>query len=281
MIALAVALAGFASRANAACPSTSCTVGGTEYCCDRICTGGTCNYSYSNVASCDTVGVAATPGTLDGVCTVCIANAGGATVNGGGADETICGGSGPDVIDGRGGNDKIFGFADDDQITGGNGNDQIDGGDGDDVMTGDAGDDIIVDIYGSSYIDGGSGSDIIVTNDGDDEIYGGSGADNIINGSGADWVDSGPDNDAISTILFPGLFGSHDLGATYCGNTGDDSIHAYGGGHTCIDGGAGTDSCEYDFNVNRTETAQDVATAINCETMTGISSARTPKCGCP
>jgi Ca2+-binding RTX toxin-like protein len=280
---IALASAASATHAIAACGSSSCTIGGTEYCCDQIYTGtGTKNLTYSTMAGCDNVGTAATPGTLDGKCVVCLTNSGGATLNGGSIGEYICGSSGNDTIDGRGGDDTILGFDGDDVISGGNGADNIDPGNGTDVVYGGDGNDAIADISGPSYIDGGDGNDTIVSVDGDDQLFGGNGDDLIANYSGADWVDGGAGNDTLVTLLFGGSLPSQLIGATYCGGTGNDTIAVDGGGHTCIDAGDDTDSCTYAFNVaDRSATSLDIATAIGCETTTGTYSTRTPTCGCP
>lgn len=280
---IALTSAGSATQAIAACGSSSCTLSGVEYCCDQIYTGtGTKNYTYSTMAACDNVGTAANPGTLDGRCVVCLTNSGGATVNGGSIGEYICGSSGNDTIDGRGGDDVILGYDGDDVLTGGNGADSIDGGNGSDVLYGGDGNDVLADASGPSYIDGGDGNDTIATVDGDDELFGGNGDDLIANYSGADWVDGGPGNDTLLPLLFGGSLPSQLIGATYCGGSGSDTINVAGGGHTCIDAGADTDSCTYTFNVaDRSATSLDIATEIGCETTSGTYSTRTPSCGCP
>lgn len=284
-VAVALAVASSATEARAACSSSSCTItSGLEYCCDQIYTGtGTKTYTYSTMAGCDNVGTPANPNTPDGTCVVCLTNSGGATVNGGSIDEIICGSSGNDTIDGRGGNDWIEGRDGDDVLSGGNGNDNIQGQGGNDTMMGGDGNDSIVDTSGNTFIDGGDGNDFIVTVGTDDEIYGGSGNDSIYNHDGADYVDGGSGDDLLQSVLFPGTFAAQDIGSTYCGGTGDDTITTSGGGHTCIDAGeepGDADSCSYTYYVNRTQTSLDVATQTGCETTSGITSTRTPFCGC-
>jgi len=253
--------------------------GGAEYCCDQICTGGTCTYNY-NMAGCDTSGTPSNP-SPNGICVVCIVTGSGATVNGGSIDETICGSSGPDVVDGRGGNDIIEGRQGDDQLDGGSGADNMLGGPGTDVLAGSSGNDILVDYEGDgSFIEGGPGEDTIVGSDNDDELYGGDDNDFIVNGNGGDWVEGGSGNDTLTTILFPVVYASQDIGSTYCGGAGTDYIAASGGAHHCMDGGSGTDDCSFAFNLSSTQTAYDVGTALGCETTSGVDT-RTPKCGCP
>ncbi len=70
------------------------------------------------------------------------------------------------------------------------------------------------------------------------------------------------------------------LNATFCGGDDNDGIYARGAAHACVDGGAGTDYCDWAFWVSRTQTVFDLGTDMNCETSSGFSS-REKLCGCP
>jgi hypothetical protein len=262
----------------AACPSNTCTVDAVEYCCDQVVSSASQTFNFANMGACDTAGTPSSPG-ADGKCVLCIVSTGGSTVNGGNIDETICGGAGNDVIDGRGGADRIEGRDGNDTLTGGTGNDNLNGNAGDDLLFGSGGDDTMLDTDGDTFADGAGGEDLIITGGGDDEIYGGDDDDWVISGPGADYVDGGGGADQIQTIILQPPFGEQDAGGTFCGGAGNDNLAIYGGGHNCLDGGPGTDSCGFEFYVDRDQTIFDFGTAINCETASGVST-RTPYCGC-
>ena len=283
LLALALALLGTRTAADAACASTSCTIStGVERCCDKIHNGTTTqSYNHPNVAACDLVGTPANPSTPDGVCVICLTHPSGGGVVGGAADETICGAAGSDTIEGRGGSDWIEGRDGADEIDGGNGNDSIQGGNGIDVLSGGDGDDVITDTGDDSYIVGGSGNDLIVTGNTNDEIDGGPGNDTIFNHGGADWIIGGTGDDVLQNVLFAGALPGY-IGSTYCGGDGDDTIDVDGVAHNCIDGGDDTDTCSFAFNGSGTQTSYDLATSpVLCETSTGIDLTPNPTCGCP
>ncbi|MGP6086718.1 Hint domain-containing protein [Antarctobacter jejuensis] len=89
----------------------------------------------------------------------------GATVAGGGGDDSITGTSSADSLDGG---------ADNDTLRGGDGDDTLTGGDGNDSVFGDAGNDSIAGGAGSDNLQGGSGDDTFVVENGfgNDTIFG-------------------------------------------------------------------------------------------------------------
>lgn len=249
-------------------PGGSCTVGGVP-CCS---------------------GSGATPFMGDGKIAILGSNS---TSNGdtitlaaptGGKQFVVCGRNGNDIITGNNGDDLIDAGGGNDTVNGGNGTDTIYGGSGDDILDAAAGPFYL---GGNDYIDGGDGNDIIggsnrfLGSGGDNVLIGGPGDDLIVSGSGRDIVKGGDGDDGIATVPAGlGNMADDNVGTLLCGGAGDDYVYGGGPAHQCIDGGSGSDTCEYDARLATTPTSKDVGTARHCETVNGSVIARTPSCGC-
>ncbi len=202
-----------------------------------------------------------------------------------GKQYVVCGRNGNDTITGGNGDDLIDGGAGTDTLNGGNGTDVIYGGDDGDTIYAAAGPYYL---GGDDFVDGGAGDDDIVGSNrflgsgGDNVILGGDGDDNIISGTGRDVVKGGAGDDYVgNTYVGIGDLPDDVVGNLLCGDDGDDYVLGFGPAHQCLDGGAGTDTCNYDDHLATSPTSKDVGTTKNCETIIGAPiSGRHPSCGC-
>jgi hypothetical protein len=185
-----------------------------------------------------------------------------------------------DTVEGSGGEDEIYGGFDSDTIMGGDGDDTINGQLGNDTIYGDGGEDEILDEDGNNTVYGGADDDQIVVGYGDDVIHGDAGADVLYDGGGRGVVRGGAGNDVMLSWIFGQPLPPDDtVGILWCGDDGNDTIAAIGPSHQCLDGGDGTDGCNYTYVVvgGRTQTSFDLATNNRCES--GQTGEDVP-CGC-
>lgn len=184
-------------------------------------------------------------------------------LNGGLNDDILHGDQGDDVLDGHKGNDvlhggdgadTLLGGDNDDILHGGDGNDNLNGGNHVDVLNGGNNDDVLVGGAGIDTLNGDDGNDWLI-GDGSDILDGGSDSD-ILDYSGfgaAVNVDLNANTssagDTISnlenvegTIFGDVLAGNAEIN-TLNGYDGDDTIS--GDGNNILDGGAGTDTLNY------------------------------------
>jgi hypothetical protein len=108
-------------------------------------------------------------------------------------------------------------------------------------IVGTNGDDVIVGGGNAQAIDGGAGNDVICGKGGDDNIRGGSGNDKIDGGGGDDKIYGEGGNDQIH---------GGDGNDRMDGGDGSDQIDGEGGKDDKADGGAGTDGCTAEKQVN-------------------------------
>lgn len=237
-----------------------------------------------------------------------------------GGDDSIDSGAGTNIVycgDGNdtftgtsAGVDTVYGEGGSDNLTGSSGTSSLYGGDGDDTITlgaagnayGNAGNDVIHGSSGGDVINGGSGDDLLFGNAGADSLYGDGGFDELYGGDGNDLLRGsgagsrlfgGGGNDSLLnggtswlSIILAGW--PHDyFASTLCGGHGDDNVFSIGPySDVCIDGGSGTDVCEYhrgDYYFNDRDD-HDLGTKRRCESdgdsLTVAESTTTRLCGC-
>jgi Ca2+-binding RTX toxin-like protein len=131
---------------------------------------------------------------------------------------------------------------------------------------------------GNTRIEGGGGNDFIVAGDGDDIILGQGGDDTLVGCGGRNYVHGGSGDDLITAAVFPVCSAPDDVvGTILCGGDDDDQLVGAGPSHQCMDGGAGTNTCQYVFGAGgRSATAFDVGTMRNCTPATDTNES----CGC-
>jgi hypothetical protein len=143
--------------------------------------------------------------------------------------ESLVGGAANDTMAGATGGDTLFGGAGDDSIVGGAGFDQVNGNSGDDTIVGRSTfGDLLQGGQGQDLIDASAstGNNLLNGDLGDDTLVGGSGLDTLRGGRGDDVIHAGSGDDWISG----------DLGNNIVyGGQGADSFHA-GAGHDVVNG---------------------------------------------
>lgn len=149
------------------------------------------------------------------------------------------------------------------------------------VLCGKGGDDVLTGGAGNDIIDGAGGNDTINADAGDDEVYGGAGVDTINGDCGNDTLNGGAGDDVIVGATSFACPSVHSV--NICGGADDDDLTAMGFGHQCIDGGPGTDVCDYIAPVAPTGN-KSVGSFRYCETETAappaVLIATDPPCGC-
>jgi Ca2+-binding RTX toxin-like protein len=102
------------------------------------------------------------------------------------------------------------------------------------------------------FMDGRGGNDDLYGVEGDDEVYGGRGDDDVDGGPGDDLVDGGPGLDLVTGgegfDILRGRAGDDTLdlgddGGWARGDRGDDTLRAWDGPYSRLDGGTGDDEC--------------------------------------
>ncbi len=188
--------------------------------------------------------------------------AGGITVTGNGAANTMVGTTLADALSGGAGDDLIYGDAGGDTLYGGSGGDQIYGGDGDDLQYGGALDDVLIGGAGNDTAFGGDGNDYFeVRESGDvfvEQALEGS-ADNIgiylssaytvgdeierlyaLAAGGGTITGGNTANTMVGSAVTDVLSGAVGIDTLY-GDAGDDTL--YGGlGNDLLYGDAGSDT---------------------------------------
>ena len=155
---------------------------------------------------------------------------------------TVNGGSGNDYIAATNSVVDIFyGNQGDDTLIGGSGNDSLYGGKGNNVLYGGLGDDSLKAGTGDSTLAGNQGNDTLVAGTGSDSLMGGQGNDVLRGGTGDDTMNGGQGNDTITAGL-----GNNSIS----GGAGNDTIFCRNGFIDTVDGGAGTNSAQYDDGPN-------------------------------
>ena len=129
-------------------------------------------------------------------------------------DDALTGDAMANTLTGLAGNDAIHGEGGADNLYGNAGDDDMHGGTENDYMLGHEGNDTMSGDDGDDSMDAGAG---------DDSLLGGAGNDGLVGDAGVDSLEGGDDDDSLN----PGL--------------GDDAL---------IDGGAGSDSLRYSFNLS-------------------------------
>jgi Ca2+-binding RTX toxin-like protein len=272
-------------RADATCPTETCTANGTTRQCDSV-----CGFPTSSGSPCTT---ALTDCNSDGVKVTCGAAGHTNYIVTGGGNDVICGRELADTIHGGSGNDTIFGDDGNDDIEGEGGTDVIEGGLGADTLDGGPANDDIRAVSvsdtttndGGNLIIGGSGDDFLIGAGGDDEIFGDTGNDTIA-GQGARDVLQGGDDDDVVVSIYLGATPNDVLGSILCGGEGDDTLVGDGAGHQCLDGGTDQQVAninEFDCTYSNTPSDSDdhdVGTWRNCANAGSGFSSRHPSCGC-
>src|SRR5687767_6312745 len=102
------------------------------------------------------------------------------------------------------------------------------------------------------FMDGRGGNDDLYGVEGDDEVYGGLGDDDVDGGPGDDLVDGGPGLDLVTGgegfDILRGRAGDDTLdlgddGGWARGDRGDDTLRAWDGPYSRLEGGTGDDEC--------------------------------------
>lgn len=127
----------------------------------------------------------------------------GATLNGGGGNDSLTGSWHNDRLEGGADIDTLIGGGGDDTLLGGDGGDNLFGGDGHDSLVAGGG----VDFY--DYLFGGDGFDFLI-GDGGDVLFGGAREDNLFAGGAGCFLDGGAGNDYLVGWGVPPLPGEED-----------------------------------------------------------------------